>query len=128
MVYLSGAVRTGFDLTPPMFALSSFLMLAAVFRYDFLDINVAAFPQIFAAMEEGVIIYNRRGKVTCRNEAARNYVDVEPGDLCTRVWEKLCLISLERMFAAEESWAERVTGARPAFARSWFTKSATSCM
>lgn len=90
MVYLSGAANTGFDLTPPVFALSSFLMLLAVFRYDFLDVNVAAFPQIFAAMEEGVVIYNRRGNITCRNQAASGYVHVNPGDRCDRLWEKLC--------------------------------------
>lgn len=90
MLYLSGMVKSGFDLTPPVFALSSFLMLLAVFRYDFLNVNLVAFPRIFAAMEEGVIICSPRGKVTCCNQAACSYVDVKIGDGCHKVWERLC--------------------------------------
>ena len=39
LLYMTGLVKSGFDLTPPAFALSSILMLLAVFRYDFLDVN-----------------------------------------------------------------------------------------
>lgn len=80
MLYLSGAIRAGFDLTPPVFALSSFLMVLAVFRYDFLDINVVASQHIFASIAEGVVIYNRRGRVTCCNEAAGRWLEVKSGD------------------------------------------------
>lgn len=90
MLYLSQTIKSGFDLTPPMFALSSFLMLLAVFRYDFLDIDVVASRQVFASIGEGVIIYNRRGKVTCCNDAACKYVQVKNGDDYNRVWERLC--------------------------------------
>lgn len=89
MVYLSGAVKSGFDLTPPVFAISSFLMLVAVFRYDFLDINVVASRQIFSSMEEGVIICNRRGRVTYCNETACGYAQVKNGDAWEDVWQRL---------------------------------------
>lgn len=89
MLYLSGAVKAGFDLTPPVFALSSFLMLTAVFRYDFLDINVAASRHIFASVSEGVIVCNKRGRVTYCNQAACRLTDVKNGDEYEYVWERL---------------------------------------
>lgn len=90
MLYLSGTVKAGFDLTPPVFALSSFLLLVAVFRYDFLDMNVAASGHIFASISEGVIIYNRRGKITCCNAAASRLTDGKIGDEYGDVLKKLC--------------------------------------
>lgn len=90
MLYLSGTVKAEFDLTPPVFALSSFLMLLALFRYDLLDVNVAASGQIFASMGEGVIIWNARGKVTCCNAAACRYVEVKNGDDYETVIRRLC--------------------------------------
>lgn len=90
MLYLSGAVKAGFDLTPPVFALSSFLMLIAVFRYDFLDINVAASGHIFASISEGVIIYNRRGKITYCNPAACRMADAKTGEEYGDVLKRLC--------------------------------------
>ena len=89
MLYLSGTVKSGCDLTPPVFALSSFLMLVAVFRYDFLDIHVAASRQIFASMSEGIIVCNQRGKVTCCNQAVCGYVDVKNGDEYETVLRRL---------------------------------------
>lgn len=79
LLYLSGIVKTGFDLTPPAFALSSFFMLLAVFRYDFLDIHVLAFERIFSAISEGVVVYNKRGIVTYCNQAAENWLGVRRG-------------------------------------------------
>lgn len=79
LLYITGLVRTGFDLTPPAFALSSILMLLAVFRYDFLDVNTMAFDRIFDSISEGVVVYNRREKVTYSNEAARCLFGVETG-------------------------------------------------
>jgi len=74
MLYISRVIHSTFDLTPPAFAWSSFLMLLAVFRYDFLDINSMAFEQIFSSIAEGVIVYNRNGKLTYCNEAARRWL------------------------------------------------------
>lgn len=80
ILYLSRAVESSFDLTPPVFSLSSLLMLLAVFRYDFLDINAMAFGQIFASISEGVILYNRRGRITYCNQAAARWMRIVEGD------------------------------------------------
>lgn len=80
LLYLSGIVQAGFDLTPPAFALSSFFMLLAVFRYDFLDIHILAFERIFSAIAEGVVVYNKRGIVTYCNQAAADWLGVKIGD------------------------------------------------
>lgn len=89
LLYLSGVVKTGFDLTPPAFALSSFFMLVAVFRYDFLDIHVLAFERIFSAISEGVVVYNKRGVITYLNQAAQNWLGVKKGDDGNQLYEEL---------------------------------------
>lgn len=89
LLYLSGVVKTGFDLTPPAFALSSFFMLVAVFRYDFLDIHVLAFERIFSAISEGVVVYNKRGVITYLNQAAKNWLGVKKGDDGNQLYEEL---------------------------------------
>lgn len=88
-LYLSGTVKAGFDLTPPVFALSSFLLLLAVFRYDLLDINVVAFRHIFDAVAEGVIVYNRQENITYCNRAARRLFSVKNGDSLDELRKKL---------------------------------------
>lgn len=80
LLYLSKTVQSGFDLTPPAFALSSLLMLLAVFRYDFLDVNPMAFEKIFAEIGEAVVVYNRRGKITYLNRAAAEWFGIGTGD------------------------------------------------
>lgn len=89
VLYLSGLVDTGFDLTPPAFALSSFFMLLAVFRYDFLDVNVLAFEHIFESIAEGVIVCNKRGMLTYCNQAAEHWLGVTVGDSREELWEKI---------------------------------------
>ncbi len=88
LLYLSGTVEAGFDLTPPMFALSSFLMLMAVFRYDFLDVDVAASRQIFSSIAEGIVICNRRGRVTYCNETASRWLQVKNGEESGKMMER----------------------------------------
>lgn len=80
ILYLSGWFKVSFDLTPPAFALSSFLMLLAVLRYDFLDVNALAFGQIFSSIAEGVAVYNKRGIVVYCNEAAAGWLGIRAGD------------------------------------------------
>lgn len=89
LLYLSGLVKTGFDLTPPAFALSSLLMLLAVFRYDFLDIHVLAFERIFSAISEGVVVYNKRGIVTYCNPTAQDWLGVKKGSNGREMEKKL---------------------------------------
>ena len=79
VLYISGLVQSGFDLTPPAFAFSSLFMLLAVFRYDFLDINKMAFGELFDTISEGVIVYNRRDIITYCNQAAKSWFGVQSG-------------------------------------------------
>ena len=88
-LYLSGTVKAGFDLTPPVFALSSFLLLWAVFRYDLLDVNVVASRHIFDAVSEGVIIYNRQENITYCNRTARRLFFVKNGDSLEQLRRRL---------------------------------------
>lgn len=79
LLYITGIVRAGFDLTPPAFALSSLLMLLAVFRYDLLNVNPMAFERIFDSIAEGVIVYNRNGIITYCNETAGRWTGARSG-------------------------------------------------
>lgn len=79
LLYISGMVKSSFDLTPPAFALSSLLMLLAVFRYDFLDVKAMTFGQIFSSIGEGVVVYNQRGRLTYCNRAAVKWLGISQG-------------------------------------------------
>lgn len=89
ILYLSGLAGTPFDLTPLAFAISSFLMLLAVLRYDFLDVNALAFGQIFSSITEGVAVYNVRGTVVYCNEAAAAWLGIRAGDHFSGIKEQL---------------------------------------
>lgn len=89
VLYLSGMVKSSFDLTPPAFAWSGFLMFLAVFRYDLLDINAMAFEQIFSSISEGVIVSDRHGTVTYCNQSARDLTGIGDGDAHALVMRKL---------------------------------------
>lgn len=91
-LYLSGAVKSGFDLTPPAFAWSSFLMLIAVFRYDFLDVNAMAFEHIFDSIAEGVLVYDRRGMLTYHNQAAKKWIGLGENENMESVNRKLSVM------------------------------------
>lgn len=80
LLYISGLVQSGFDLTPPSFAFSSLFMLLAVFRYDFLDINTMAFGDIFDSISEAVVVYNRRAVITYCNHTAKSWFGIRSGD------------------------------------------------
>ncbi len=79
LLYITGIVKAGFDLTPLAFALSSLLMLLAVFRYDLLNVNPMAFERIFDTITEGVIVYNRNGVITYCNETAERWTGARTG-------------------------------------------------
>ena len=80
VLYLSGWAGTSFDLTPLAFALSGFLMVLAVLRYDFLDVRGLAFEQILSSIAEGVAVYNKRGTFVYCNEAAKAWLGICEGD------------------------------------------------
>lgn len=89
LLYISGIVKSSFDLTPPAFALSSLLMLLAVFRYDFLDVNALTFGQIFSSIGEGVVVYNQRGRLTYCNRSAVEWLGVVQGQEFEKLEERM---------------------------------------
>lgn len=63
-----------FDPTPFGFAITSFCILFAVYRYDFLDVNYMTLPKIFKNIPEGIIIIDRHGEITYINDTASEYL------------------------------------------------------
>lgn len=119
VLYLSGWAKTSFDLTPLAFALSSFLMLVAVLRYDFLDVNSLAFEQILSSIAEGVAVYNKRGTFVYCNQAASAWFGIQKGDSFEQMKGRLEsqqiqvdmgkeLISEESVFSLEDKGKIRV--------------------
>lgn len=104
LLHISGAVRTGFDLTPPAFSVSSLIMLLAVYRYDFLDVNSLAFGQILAELPEAVLVYNERSRITCANAAAQAWFGVKKGDEMERF--EAAVSGMERLEEGTEGRAE----------------------
>lgn len=107
LLYITGIVKSGFDLTPTAFAVSGIVMLLAVFRYDFLDVNTMAFSRIFEEIGEGVVVYNGRGKITYCNRMAREWFSVEKGQSLAVLENALAEAGLERkeVLAGEASFA-----------------------
>lgn len=103
MLYMTGLIRTEFDLTPPAFAVSSLLMLLAVFRYDFLDINKMAFSELFDTISEGVIVYNHRDIITYCNQMAREWFDVQPGKSAEGLMEQVEAAGTSRKLEVKKS-------------------------
>lgn len=89
VLYLSGWAKTSFDLTPLAFALSGFLMVLAVLRYDFLDVRGMTFEQILSSVAEGVAVYNKRGTIVYCNKAAGEWLGICEGDAFEKVKERL---------------------------------------
>ena len=114
LLYMTGLVRTGFDLTPPAFSLTSVLMLLAVFRYDFLDVNTMAFDRMFDSIAEGVVVYNRRGKVTYCNGAAAGWFGLKAGDGVDMLWAILRENGISPEEAAEGKETVMTLGDGPA--------------
>ena len=95
VLYMSRLVDVAFDLTPPAFALSSLLMLLAVFRYDFLDVNALAFEQILASIGEGVAVYNKRGTMVYVNPAASRWMGIREGEDFQKLAQGLASLGME---------------------------------
>lgn len=108
LLYITGMVQSGFDLTPTAFAVSGIFMLLAVFRYDFLDVNIMAFERIFAEIGEGVVVYNGRGKITYCNRAARDWFLVDQGQTLRPLTERLAAyeLNLEETLSEESPMRE----------------------
>lgn len=69
--YITGNLSGRFDPTPFGFAMTSILILLAVYKYDFLDVNYVTFPKIFTNVPGGIVVVDRFDEITYINETAR---------------------------------------------------------
>lgn len=76
LLTVTGVIKLKFALTPPSFALSSVLVLLATYRFGFLNVNPVAFEDALGCMEEGVIVFNKRGEITYISRAAKQLLGV----------------------------------------------------
>jgi len=113
LLYISGMVKSSFDLTPPAFALSSLLMLLAVFRYDFLDVKAMAFGQIFSSIEEGIVVYNQRGRLTYCNQSAAGWLGIAQGQEFEQLQERLKKLGIDVNKSEEAEQPENGMGSHP---------------
>ncbi len=77
LISISGIIKTKVAITPLTFALSGLLVLLATYRYDFLNVNGVAFEDAFNSIAEGVMIFNRRGRITYLSSAARKLLGAD---------------------------------------------------
>jgi len=103
LLYLTGTIRSGFDLTPPAFAVSSFLLLVAVFRYDFLDVRALTFEKLLSSVGEGVVLYDRHGRLTYCNHAAEKWLGVAAGQEFAALQERLRAAGLAVSVGCEDT-------------------------
>lgn len=76
LLTLADVIKLDFALTPISFVFSGILVLLATYRYGFLNVNDIAFEDAFNSIEEGVIIFNRRGRITYLSSAAGRQLDI----------------------------------------------------
>ncbi|MDE6591622.1 MAG: two-component sensor histidine kinase [Oscillospiraceae bacterium] len=76
LLTLGGIISIDLALTPISFALSGILILLATYRYGFLNVNDVAFEDAFNTIEEGVVIFNHRDRITYLSTAARRQLDI----------------------------------------------------
>lgn len=89
LLTLADVIKLDFALTPLSFALSSVLILLATYRYGFLNVNSVAFEDALGCMEEGLIVFNKHGKITYISRAAEKLLGVNDGMDYTRLLEYL---------------------------------------
>lgn len=65
-----GLIRTSCDPTPIAFVVSSIFVLLATYQYGFLDVNAVAFEEAFSVVEEGIIVFDKREKISYMSKAA----------------------------------------------------------
>jgi PAS domain S-box-containing protein len=72
LLYIAGASAfTPLDWTPIAFVLSGLLLTFSVFRYRVLDLLPVAYRDIFAGLDDAVIVLDLEGRVTDANPAAQ---------------------------------------------------------
>lgn len=73
--YVTGMIRSSFDITPLGFGISGILILLATIRYRFLEINMEAFDTVLSGLSDGVAIFDPTGRCTFYNAAFDQYMD-----------------------------------------------------
>ncbi|MDE5859024.1 MAG: two-component sensor histidine kinase, partial [Oscillospiraceae bacterium] len=76
LLTIADVITLDFALTPISFVFSGIMVLLATYRYGFLNVNDVAFEDAFNSIEEGVIVFNRRGMITYLSSAARRQLDI----------------------------------------------------
>ncbi len=76
LLTLADVITLDFALTPISFVLSGVLVLLATYRYGFLNVNEVAFEDAFNTIEEGVIIFSRRGRITYLSSGAKKRLGI----------------------------------------------------
>ncbi|MDE6595886.1 MAG: two-component sensor histidine kinase, partial [Oscillospiraceae bacterium] len=76
LLTLADVIIFDFALTPISFVFSGIMVLLATYRYGFLNVNDVAFEDAFNSIEEGVVIFNRRGRITYLSSAARRQLNI----------------------------------------------------
>lgn len=75
---LLGIIPIPTAVTPLSFAFSGMLVLLATYRYDFMNVNAVAFEDAFNTIEEGVVVFNGRGRITYLSSAAKELLGIDP--------------------------------------------------
>ncbi|MCM1023290.1 MAG: histidine kinase [Prevotella sp.] len=76
LLTLADVITLDFALTPVSFVLSGILVLLATYRYGFLNVNEIAFEDAFNSIEEGVAVFNRRGRISYINGMAKKQLGI----------------------------------------------------
>ena len=76
LLTLADVISFDFALTPISFVFSGIMVLLATYRYGFLNVNEVAFEDAFNSIEEGVIVFNRRGRISYLSRTAKRQLDI----------------------------------------------------
>lgn len=75
MVYLLGIVPfPGIDITPFTFTLMGIIMALGIFRFRLFSLMPVAYPVIFSAIDDGIIVLDRNDRIIEFNPAARKII------------------------------------------------------
>ncbi len=101
LLYISGLSPFGrLDITPPAFAVTSLLWGYALFHLRLLDLMPVAHEAVLAAMQDGVIVLDRRGRVVDLNPAALRLLGRPHDDVLGRELVTVLGRSLDDLLAA----------------------------
>lgn len=76
LLTLADVITFDFALTPVSFVFSGVMVLLATYRYGFLNVNEVAFEDAFNSIEEGVVVFNRRGMISYLSRTAKRQLGI----------------------------------------------------